>query len=200
MPGSRSLLDTLARRYPLSAAPWRGEGRQAGVLVALTDEREPRVVLGRRARHLLLHPGEVAFPGGKREPEDRGPWDTALREAEEEVALPRALVTPRSQLPSLITRTRYQVHPCVGLIPAGVGLSVDPSEFDSVFLPPLACFADPALFRLELMSYGEREVHVPHYRLGDDNVWGVTAVVLARIVNVVYDARFDLRRDWEEMP
>ena len=64
---------------------------QAGVLVGLTDEAEPRVVLGRRARHLSLHPGEIAFPGGKRELEDASPWHTAAREAREEVGLaPRA--------------------------------------------------------------------------------------------------------------
>jgi 8-oxo-dGTP pyrophosphatase MutT (NUDIX family) len=196
----RALFAALAQRYPVRDLPWQGEGRQAGVLVALTDEDEPRVVLGRRAQHLPLHPGEVAFPGGKREAEDRGPWETALRESEEEVALPRALVRPLARLPSLVTRTRYRVHPCVGLIPADVRLAVDPSEFDSVFLPALASFADPALFRLELMPYGEGQVHVPHYRIGGDNVWGVTAAVLAQIANVVYDARFDLQRDWKELP
>ena len=60
---------------------------QAGVLVGLTDEAEPRVVLGRRAAHLSLHPGEIAFPGGKREVEDASPWQTAAREAGEEVGL-----------------------------------------------------------------------------------------------------------------
>ena len=62
---------------------------EAGVLVALTDEEQPQVVLTRRAVHLSTHQGEVAFPGGKRDPEDQNIIITALREAEEEVALAR---------------------------------------------------------------------------------------------------------------
>ena len=63
----------LSRSLPDLAEPWSGEGRQAGVLVSLTHEDEPEVLLGRRAMHLKLHPGEIAFPGGKREAEDAGP-------------------------------------------------------------------------------------------------------------------------------
>lgn len=200
MAAAGELLGALAERYPCRRDAWQGEGRQAGVLVALTDEPEPRVVLGRRADHLPLHPGEIAFPGGKREPEDGSPWDTALRESEEEVALPREQVARRAEMAPLLTRSGFCVYPCIGVIPPGVELTVDPSEFDSVFLPKLARFADPALFRLELMSAGSREVYVPHYQLGDDNVWGVTAAVLAQIVNVVYDAGFDLKRNWKESP
>ncbi|MBN7796029.1 NUDIX hydrolase [Parahaliea mediterranea] len=200
MAGADGLLDGLAERHPCRREAWEGVGRQAGVLVALTDEPAPRVVLGRRADHLPLHPGEIAFPGGKREAEDHSPWDTALRESQEEVALSPALVKRRAELSPLITRTGFCVYPCIGVIPADVELSADPAEFDSVFLPPLARFADPALFRLELMSAGSRQVHVPHYCIGDDNVWGVTAAVLAQIVNVVYDAGFDLKRNWKETP
>lgn len=200
MAGIDGLLDGLAQRHPCRREQWQGLGRQAGVLVALTDEPEPRVVLGRRGNHLPLHPGEIAFPGGKREAEDHSPWDTALRESEEEVALPRELVARRAELTPLLTRTGFCVYPCIGLIPPGVELTVDPAEFDSVFLPRLARFADPGLFRLELMSAGERQVYVPHYQIGDDNVWGVTAAVLAQIANVVYDAGFDLKRNWKETP
>lgn len=200
MSPANRLIDGLAKHCPVSEAPWEGEGRQAGVLVALTNEAEPRVVLGRRGQHLPLHPGEVAFPGGKREPEDRTPWDTALREAEEEVSLPPAMVTPRAQLTPLYTRSRFQVFPCIGVIPAEISFTVDPSEFDSVFLPPLARFAERDLFRLERMSDGDREVYVPLYELGDDTIWGVTAAVLAQMANVVYDAGFDLKRNWKELP
>jgi len=197
---ARELLRGLAERFPPRDTPWQGEGRQAGVLVALTDEAEPRVVLGRRAQHLPLHPGEVAFPGGKREPEDRGVWETAVRESEEEVALPPALVSYQAQLPPLVTRTRYEVHPCIGLIPPGLSFTVDPAEFDSVFTPALSLFARREHFRLERMLYRDEEVYVPHYEIGSDTVWGVTAAVLAQIVNVVYDAGFDLKRDWKALP
>ncbi|WP_116365733.1 NUDIX hydrolase [Parahaliea mediterranea] len=200
MSAADALLKPLAAAFPVSDAPWQGEGRQAGVLVALTDEAQPRVILGRRAHHLPLHPGEVAFPGGKREAVDRSPWDTALREAQEEVALAPQAVRAVAQMPPLLTRSRYQVLPCVGLVPASVVPEVDPAEFDSAFMPPLCQFDGREGFRLERMPYGGSEVYVPHYQVGDDNVWGVTAAVLARIVNLVYDAGLDLKRNWEDLP
>ncbi|MCB1679125.1 MAG: CoA pyrophosphatase [Halioglobus sp.] len=194
------VLRRLQRALPLADPAWEGrvgEGgkREAGVLVALTGEARPRVILGRRALHLSLHPGEVAFPGGKREAPDSGPWVTARREALEEVGLSAAQIHPLGELQPLVTRSRFAVYPCVARVPAKLALVVDATEFDSVFLPPLEVFADPARFRLETMSDGERLRQVPHYQLGDDNVWGVTAAILARLANVAYDAGLDLQRE-----
>jgi 8-oxo-dGTP pyrophosphatase MutT (NUDIX family) len=184
-------LEGLAWESPHGAGHWP----EAAVLVALTDEDLPRVVLGRRAMHLPLHPGEIAFPGGKREPEDASPWMTARREALEEVGLPGSLVAPLGELAPLMTRTGFMVHPCVARVPAALEMVVDPGEFDSVFLQRLEIFADRGLFRLEAMSSGGRTRMVPHYQLGDDNIWGVTATVLAQLANVAYDAGLDLQRD-----
>ena len=58
----------------------------------------------------------------------------------------------------------------------------------------------PIFARLETMFDGEHTRRVPHYQLGDDNVWGVTAAVLAQLANVAYDAGFDLQRNWKEKP
>ena len=195
----------LGARLPLDGLAWdgrvgEGDWPEAAVLVALTAEATPQVLLGRRARHLPLHPGEVAFPGGKREVEDATPWVTAKREAQEEVGLLPEQVHPLGELAPLITRTGFEVHPCIARVPAELDLVVDPGEFDSVFQSPLEVFADPDLFRLEEMSDGERIRMVPHYQLGDDNIWGVTAAVLALLANVAYDAGLDLQRDWKEKP
>ena len=173
---------------------------QAGVLVGLTDEAEPRVVLGRRAAHLSLHPGEIAFPGGKREVADVSPWHTAAREAGEEVGLTPRISSALGALEPLLTRTGFEVYPCVAVIPADPHLLVDPGEFDSVFMSRLDIFADKALYRLEVMSDGAQQRKVPHYRIDGDNIWGVTAAVLALLVNVAYDAGLDLQRDWTQTP
>jgi 8-oxo-dGTP pyrophosphatase MutT (NUDIX family) len=199
------VLRRVEARLPLHDNIWQsslGEGQwpQAAVLVALTLEAEPRVLLGRRAMHLPLHPGEVAFAGGKREAEDISPWQTAMREAMEEVSLPPELIHPLGELDPLITRTGFEVFPCVASVPPAPALVVDPAEFDSVFFTPLAVFADANLFRLETMSYGNRFRKVPHYQVGEDNIWGVTAAILVLLANVAYDAGFDLQRDWNREP
>ena len=189
-------LDGLAWDDRSSTSSWP----EAAVLVAITDEPHTRVLLGRRSRHLPLHPGEVAFPGGKREDEDASPWVTAKREAHEEVGLEPRAVHPLGELPPLVTRTGFEVHPCIGKVPADSQWQPDPREFDSVFQLSLETFADPALFRLEEMGDGEHRRMVPHYRVAGDNIWGVTAAVLALLANVAYDAGLDLQRDWKVMP
>ena len=205
MSASLSVLERIAALLPLAEEAWDGPGDeaewpQAAVLVALTDETEPRVLLGRRAMHLKLHPGEIAFAGGKREVHDRSPWQTALRETMEEVGLPAQVIVPMGELDPLVTRTGFQVFPCVARVPGEPDLIVDAAEFDSVFFPSLAVFADPDLFRLETISDGVVTRRVPHYQIGADNVWGVTAAILAQLANVAYDAGFDLERDWKIEP
>lgn len=203
MPVHHALFDRLAGQLPLADHPWDGAAgrrREAAVLVALTAESSPRVILGRRAMHLALHPGEVAFPGGKREPEDGTPWVTALREALEEVGLEEGLVHRLGELTPLLTRTGFEVYPCVAKVPDSLDMVVDPGEFDSVFLSPLEVFADRGIFRLEPMSDGTRTRMVPHYQVGSDNIWGVTAAVLAQLANVAYDAGLELQRDWNTKP
>ncbi len=192
---------TLSNQLPLDGLAWTdSSARQAAVLVALTAEDEPRVLLGRRAKHLALHPGEVAFPGGKREVEDHSPWATAKREAHEEVGITEEQVHPLGELSPLMTRHGYEVHPCIAAVPAQMELVMDAGEFDSLFYVPLVTFADHALFRLEEMSRGDHRRQVPHYTVEGDNIWGVTAAVLAQLANVAYDAGLTLERDWSIAP
>ncbi|MFK8049313.1 MAG: CoA pyrophosphatase [Halioglobus sp.] len=192
--------ENLAHRMTPVMTPWEGSGAQAAVLVALSDESSPRVLLGRRAQHLRMHPGEIAFPGGKRELEDETHWSTAMREAWEEVGIRAEWVTPLGQMEALRTRTGFEVHPCIAKVPAGLEWVVDPGEFDSVFSPPLEHFADKRYYWLRRMTDGGYTRMVPHFKVGEDEVWGVTAGILALLANVALDAGLDLKRDWKEQP
>lgn len=205
MTEQQAVFEKVSTQLPLERMPWQvsaddSDWPEAAVLVALTDESEPRVLLGRRGLHLRNHPGEIAFAGGKREVEDKSPWDTALRETEEEVGIARESVRPLAELEPLITRTGFQVFPCIGVVEAAPHLTVDPGEFDSVFMPALSVFAQPEFFRLEEMTKRGTTMFVPHYHIDNDNVWGVTAAILAQLVNVAYDAGFDLQRNWDKAP
>ena len=114
MPSVPEPLQKLEQTLACERLAWRiGDFPQAAVLVALSAEKEPQVLLGRRAAHLKHHPGEIAFPGGKRERIDTTPWCTAKREANEEAGVLEELVQPLGELPPLVTRTGFEVHPCV---------------------------------------------------------------------------------------
>ncbi len=171
---------------------------QSSVLVALYDDQpDTTVLLTRRAPHLRLHAGEVAFPGGKCDPEDVDHWDTALREAEEEVALVRDTLEPLGYLSPLVTRTGIQVTPCVARVHTRARLQANPDELDILFEAPLAFFADAAELSFQRLHYGGRERRVPEYHWQQHRIWGITAAILVRLVNLACDAGLDIDDYWQ---
>jgi 8-oxo-dGTP pyrophosphatase MutT (NUDIX family) len=111
------------------------------VLVPLFLDGEPprtQLVLTRRRADLRRHAGEIAFPGGRRDDADADLLQTALREAEEEIGLPRDAVAVLGPLPPVSTfATNYVIHPFVSTIPAGVAWRLSPREVEAVLELPL---------------------------------------------------------------
>jgi 8-oxo-dGTP pyrophosphatase MutT (NUDIX family) len=188
----------LTRGLRDDSEPCAGGLPQAAVLVALVDAaRSPGVILTRRASHLRLHAGEIAFPGGKCDSGDRDHWQTALREAEEEVGLQSPSIERLGIMPALVTRTAIEVTPCVGWVPRPVELSANPAELDAVFTVPLEFVADPAELRFDRYDYGGRERWVPRYDWGDHRIWGITAAVLVKLANLACAAGLAMDDYWE---
>jgi 8-oxo-dGTP pyrophosphatase MutT (NUDIX family) len=120
----------------------------AAVLVPLVQRASGlTVLLTERTVHLSTHSGQVAFPGGKVDPDDASAAAAALREAEEEVALPRSFVEVIGQLPTYITGTRFIVTPVVALVRTGFVLRPNPVEVAHAFEVPLDFLMNPAHHR-----------------------------------------------------
>ncbi|MFT4193278.1 NUDIX hydrolase, partial [Ottowia sp.] len=120
----------------------------AAVLVPLVERPGGlTVLLTERTAHLSTHSGQVAFPGGKVDPQDVDAADAALREAEEEVALPRGFVEVIGQLPVYVTGTQFIVTPVVALVRPGFVLHPNPDEVAHAFEVPLAFLMNPAHHR-----------------------------------------------------
>ena len=111
---------------------------QAAVLIAITNESNPKVLLTRRSIYLSNHAGEVSFPGGKRDPQDTSNIVVALREAYEETALNPFDVQLIGDLPMQKARKGMLVKPVVGLIPPEVKLIAQPPEIGRVFSASLS--------------------------------------------------------------
>lgn len=159
----------------------------AAVLAAVVDRPEPTMLLTRRRETLRKHAGQIAFPGGRADPEDDGPVATALREAQEEVGLPPEAVTVIGTDAVYRTGTGYAIVPVIGVIPPDLPLTPHEHEVGEIFEVPLAFLLDP-LNRLErevawqggTRRYSEFLYH--RYR-----IWGATAGMLINLARRIGD-------------
>jgi 8-oxo-dGTP pyrophosphatase MutT (NUDIX family) len=152
--------------------------RPAAVLIGLVERPEGlSVLLTRRADTLSRHAGQIAFPGGRSEPGEAS-WETALREAEEEIGLRPELVALAGQSTPFRVQTGFHVTPVVGFLQPGFSPVCNPAEVAEVFETPFAFLMDPANHERRL-----REQPSPprwHYAMtyGDRVIWGATAGML----------------------
>jgi len=154
---------------------------QAAVLVPVTDRPEPGVILTRRTETMSRHAGQVAFPGGRVDPEDHDAVAAALREAEEEIALPRDQVTLVGASDQYRTVTGYLVTPVIGVVPPDLVLVPSAAEVADVFEVPLAFLLDSGN---HLEASVEWQGHVRHYYeilWGDYRIWGATAAMIVNL-------------------
>lgn len=180
------LIDRIRQYRP---APLDQALPEASVLVPVTGPAgSPEIILTRRALAMNSHAGEVAFPGGKRDPGDLDLIATALRESEEEVGLQRELVQVVGQLAQLRSRAGIKVTPWVGLVPAEVELVPNPAELDSIFRVPLEFFLTHRPQNDHLVRWMGSEFVMPTWRYEGQMIWGLTAYIIVDLVNTVYDA------------
>jgi 8-oxo-dGTP pyrophosphatase MutT (NUDIX family) len=181
LPASAALAERLRDRLLVSADAMALEvsGRtEAAVLVPLyLAEGRLHAVFTRRRADLRRHPGEISFPGGRRDPADADLLATALRETEEEIGLPAEQVEVLGALqPTPTIATGYAVYPFVGVIEPGQVWSLSPREVAEVlelaFDDLRAGYARRRLVRRGL------PVRTETYVVGEDLIWGATARML----------------------
>lgn len=161
---------------------------EASVLVPVTNDPEPRIILTRRALTMNSHAGEVAFPGGKKDALDTDLLATALRESEEEIGLPRDAVRLLGRLGTLQSRAGIRVTPWVGLVPPDVALIANPQELDAIFQVPIAFFRDNPMQADHVIRWQGGEYVMPTWRYDGHMIWGLTAYIIVDLLNTAYDA------------
>jgi 8-oxo-dGTP pyrophosphatase MutT (NUDIX family) len=184
-PTFAEVLDRLATLPPPPPPPDElAEARPSAVLVPIFPVGdEAHLVLTKRPDHLRSHAGEIAFPGGKRDPDDPSLLATALREAEEEVGIDPAAVRVLAELPTIGTvRGVVAITPYVGVLDERPELRARPGEVEDAFTVALADLLDPEAWYSEQWSIFDREFDMAFYLLPGETVWGATARILTGLL------------------
>lgn len=155
----------------------------AAVLLPLVQRQEGlTMLLTQRSEQLTSHSGQVAFPGGRTDPEDQDAVATALREAWEEVGLAPQRAQVLGSLPVYTTGSAYNVTPVVALVPPQP-LAPNPQEVAQVFEVPLAFILNPANHQRHRLFWQGREREwfaMPYHdpQGAEHFIWGATAGML----------------------
>ena len=160
----------------------------AAVLVGLIERNEGMtVLLTRRTESLSSHGGQISFPGGRVEPNDGGPVQTALRETEEETGLNPTRVEILGRLANYVVGTGYRITPVVGFVDPPARFARDESEVAEIFEVALDTVMARENYHREHMRVKniDRSYYVLPY--GDYRIWGATASILANLRDTLSD-------------
>jgi 8-oxo-dGTP pyrophosphatase MutT (NUDIX family) len=159
----------------------------AVMLLLYPKDGEYCVLLNKRSQVVEHHKGEISFPGGARDPEDRDFLDTALRETEEEMGISRDDVTVLGQLDDVVTRTNFGVRVYIGTIPYPYAFSPSAIEIAEVLEFPISALVDPANLRHETRLVEGLATSVRSYAYNEHLVFGATAKILQQFLETVED-------------
>ncbi len=158
-----------------------GPLRPASVLVPILEERgEAEILFVRRSDHLGKHAGQIAFPGGGRDPGEDD-LACALRETTEEVGIEPAEVEVLGRLDRYATITGYQISPFVAKLAWPVALRPDPGEVAAILRVPIARLVAPGTLRV---AEAGRSRPVNFFDVGEEVIWGVTARMLRQLLEL----------------
>jgi 8-oxo-dGTP pyrophosphatase MutT (NUDIX family) len=156
-----------------------GQTKEAGVLLPIIRQFDGiYLVLTKRAAHLSTHPGQISFPGGKRENKDTNIEATALREAQEEIGLKTEVVEVLGRLPAHETVTGFQITPIIGWIETNWTAVADPNEVTEVFQVPLSYITNIKNFQIQDRVWNGRKRYYYTVPYGPYYIWGATACIL----------------------
>lgn len=177
-----------AHRDPATVGPMAATTRESAVLCVLyEDAGETHVVLTRRSPRMRNHAHEVSFPGGRRDDTDPDLWSTALREAEEEVALDPGSVTLIGELDRFVTvGSQSLIHPYVAVADAKPELRVaSPAEVEAIVHVSFAELLSDDVWREEIWGFREYGVRaLTFFEIEGDTIWGATGSMLRQLLAI----------------
>ena len=188
------MLDKITEKIKLySGTPPVDELRQAAVLIAVTESENPELIYTLRSNKVGSHGGEVSFPGGMFETEDKNLQDTALRESHEETGLDRSKVNILGSIDTVVSRFNISVTPYVGIVPCDIELNDNSDEIEACFRVPLSFLLEDKRHRNDEINRNGDIFFMPAYSYDSYIIWGLTAMITVDFLNIALDANIDLK-------
>ncbi len=174
----------------LDPALWERAGvsatKPAAVLVPIVDRATPTVLLTLRTAELTSHAGQIAFPGGRIDPNDESPVAAAMREAKEEIGLAPNLIEPIGYLDLYLTFSGFRILPTVARVKPDFALTLNPWEVVESFEVPLDFLMNPSNHQEKSRDWKGiiRNYYAMPY--GERYIWGITAGILKNLYDRIY--------------
>lgn len=166
--------------------------KPSSVLVPLfMKEGERHLLFTKRTDNLRHHPGQISFPGGRKDESDESLWETALRETEEEIGVKREHVKFIGELDDMLTSTQYRITPFVASIPYPYEFVVNDAEIETIIEVPIKLLMNPDIFEIRFREYFNVKVKVYYFHIGPEPIWGVTGRIVKHFLDVAYPALKD---------
>jgi len=167
-------------RNTLAATP-----RVAAVLIPIINHgQECNILFTKRLRHLTHHGGEVSFPGGIMDPDDKSLYETALRETHEEIGVESSGVQILGAMDDELSKWGHRVTPYTGVLKS-TDFTLQQSEVDRVYMIPVSHLMNPSNYYSENWIHVNQSREVHFYRYGDDIIWGLTARILYNFISLM---------------
>lgn len=161
--------------------PLRKKGKKAAVLIPIVERKELQVLLTVRAEHLKHHPGQVSFPGGRKEDSDPDLSFTALRETYEEIGVSPTLVNVVGKMLPYRTISKYEMTPFIGFVNPTFQLLLDENEVSQCFEVPLSYLLNTDNHILHWVTRGRQQFPIVFIPWQDRYIWGATAAIIRNL-------------------
>lgn len=192
VPGEAQHLPPLSYGQPSVSLPERqlAEGSRLDPDPEIRSDQGDVIFFVVRSRELRAHSGEIAFPGGALEEQDADLEACALRETEEEIGLDRRDLRLIGRLDPIVVAASYAVTPFVGLLGKEALPRPHSPETSAVVRVPVRTLLEEGCFGVRLYQSSDGTRSTYQFVCGETAIWGATARMLKRLLEVGYDAKF----------
>ena len=157
------------------------------IVIIPSERKEKEIILIKRPEYNGHHSGQISFPGGKEEQDDKNLLETAIRETYEEIGIELAKDNFIGALtPLFIPVSQFMVYPYLFIEGTIKDYTIDPAEVDYIIQFQLKKLLDVSLIKTTRIQISDHTITTPYYAIGDEIVWGATAMILSEFVEILY--------------